>query len=424
MNFISCNHLQLFIFTTDRKIKKMKKVYLFAVFTLAIASAYSQNIIYKNFDSYELEENRSIKIYIPESYKIDSTKQYPLTVVLDAEYLFDVYVGNAKLFASSEKAPEQIIVGINQNRFNKRYEDCSYNEENSLPTEKSAAFYRFIRSELIDFLEVNYRISPFRTIVGNTLTGNFINYFLIEQIPGFNAFININPYYAIDMPVMLQEKIQQLKDETFYYYLCNGNYNNENRRNAISEMHSFLEETGNPAFKYKYENLENSTRTASIGQAIPAALAFIFEMYSSISKEEFESEIKEMAPADAIAYLEKKYVEIEYLFGSNLKIREKDIIAIESIIIDKENGDYLKSFGEMINRLYEDSPLGDYYIGLYYETGGKFKQALKHYKNGYMKLPEGDPNEDGYYENIRRVLSKRDGTYIDPNKENKENEGQ
>ena len=185
-----------------------------------------------------------------------------------------------------------------------------------------------------------------------------------------------------------------------------------------------LEETGNPAFKYKYENLENSTRTASIGQAIPAALAFIFEMYSSISKEEFENEIKEMAPADAIAYLEKKYVEIEYLFGSNLKIREKDIIAIESIIIDKENGDYLKSFGEMINRLYEDSPLGDYYIGMYYETGGKFKQALKHYKNGYMKLPEGDPNEDGYYENIRRVLSKRDGTYIDPNKENKENEEQ
>jgi hypothetical protein len=170
----------------------------------------------------------------------------------------------------------------------------------------------------------------------------------------------------------------------------------------------------NPKFKYKYELLENSTRTASIGQSIPSALAFIFEMYSAISKEEFEKNIKKLSPPDAIAYLENKYIEIEYLFGSNLKIREKDIFAIESIILDKENGDYLKNFGEMINKLYKDSPFGDYYIGRYYESGKKYRQALKYYKNGYLELPEGDPNSDGYYENIERVLSKRDGTYIDP----------
>lgn len=399
----------------------MKNIILIVLVAFFSIAAFSQNTTTKKFDSYELDADRYLKIYIPDSYKTDSTKQYPLTVILDAEYLFDVYVGNAKLFAQRDKAPEQIIVGINQIRFNQRYKDCEYNEENSLPTDNSAAFYRFIRSEIIDHFEENYRISPFRTIVGNTLTGNFINYFLIEEVPGFNAFININPYYAIDMPVMLQEKIQVLENEIVYYYLCNGKYNSEQRNAEISEMDSFLNETGSPFFKYHYDYHENSTRTASIGQAIPRALAFIFEMYSSISGDEFENEIKEMAPADAIAYLEKKYVEIEYLFGSNLKIRERDIIAIESIILDKENGDYLKSFGEMINRLYnDDSPLGDYYIGMYYETEGKWRQALRYYKNGYMKLPEGDPNSDGYYDNIARVLSKRDGTYIDPEKEKKE----
>jgi len=68
----------------------------------------------------------------------------------------------------------------------------------------------------------------------------------------------------------------------------------------------------------------------------------------------------------------------------------------------------------MINKLYNDSPMGDYYIGRYYETGGKFRQALRYYKTGYVKLPKGDPNSDGYYENIARVLKKRDGTYVDP----------
>jgi len=376
-------------------------------------SSFSQTVKTKKINSIELNNDRYLKIYIPPSYQIDSTKLYPLTIVLDAEYLFDVFVGNSVLFASNDEAPEQIIVGINQNQYNERYEDCSYLEENSFPTEQGEAFYRFVRGELIDYLEDNYRVSPFKTIIGNTLTANFINYFLIEEYPGFNAYIAINPYLAMDMPALLQNKIPSIKDENIYYYLSNGKYNSEKYKNAIVNTNTLLEVANNTKFKYKYETFDNSTKTASIGQSISSALAFIFEMYSAISKEEFENNIKDLSPPDAIAYLENKYVEIEYLFGSNLKIRERDIFAIEAIILDKENGDYLKNFGEMINKLYKESPIGDYYIGRYYETGGKFKQALKYYKNGYMKLPEGDPNADGYYQNIERVQNKKDGIYIE-----------
>ena len=391
----------------------LKKVFFLTVFIFSITNCFSQNIKLKKFNSVELDNDRNLKIYIPQSYYSDSTKFYPLTVVLDAEYLFDVYVGNAKLFAKKDKAPEQIIVGINQNEYNERYEDCSYLKENSLPTEQGEAFYRFIRGELFDYFDENYRISPFKTIVGNTLTANFINYFLVEENPEFNAFIAINPYYALDLPVMLQQKIQSLNNENIYYYLSNGTYNSEKWQKAINTANTLLSNDNNELFKYKYNLFENSTKTASIGQSIPNALAFIFELYSAISKEEFEKNIKHLSPPDAIAYLENKYVEIDYLFGSNLKIRERDIFAIEAIILDKENGDYLKNFGEMINKLYKESPIGDYYIGRYFETGNKLKQALKYYKSGYMKLPEDDVNADAYYENIERVLKKRDGTFIE-----------
>ncbi|MFK5957792.1 MAG: alpha/beta hydrolase-fold protein [Lutibacter sp.] len=391
----------------------MKNLCLLVLTFLVSFSTLSQNIQLKKFNSVELNNDRYLKVYIPPSYETDSTKLYPLTIILDAEYLFDVYVGNAILFAKKEKAPEQIIVGINQNYYNERYEDCSYLKENSLPTQQGEAFYRFIRSELLEYLDENYRISPFKTIVGNTLTANFINYFLVEEYPGFNAFININPYYAMDMPAMLQNKIQQNSSENIYYYLCNGKYNVEKWENTINTTNGLLENSKNSSFNYKFDVFNNSTKTASIGQSIPSALAFIFDLYSAISKEEFEKKIKHLSPPDAIAYLENKYVEIDYLFGSNLKIRERDIFAIEPIIIDKENGDYLKNFGEMINNLYKESPIGDYYIGRYYETGNKLKLALRYYKSGYMKLHEDDPNSDGYYENIERVLKKRNGTYID-----------
>ena len=60
----------------------------------------------------------------------------------------------------------------------------------------------------------------------------------------------------------------------------------------------------------------------------------------------------------------------------------------------------------MINRLYPESPIGDYYIGQYYETGNDLKRALKYYKNGYAKISSDDPNADGYYQNVERVMAK------------------
>jgi len=144
-----------------------------------------------------------------------------------------------------------------------------------------------------------------------------------------------------------------------------------------------------------------------MGQGIAGSLAFIFDQYSAISKEEFKSKVANLSPPEAIEYLEKKYVEIEYLFGANIKIRERDIYAIESIILDKEDGDYLIDFGKMINRLYPKSPIGDYYIGRYYETGQEFKKALKYYKNGFSKIDSEDPNKEGYYQNVERVLELR-----------------
>ena len=396
----------------------MKHLFLFILLFISSTTLLSQEIITNYFDSNELNEERQIKIFIPKSYGIDSTKVYPLAIVLDADYLFDVFVGNSILFSEKDKAPEQIIVGIYQQENDLRYKDCSYNELTSLPTPEGEAFYRFIRSELFTYMDENYRISPFKTVVGNTLTANFINYFLVEESPGFNAFININPSYAKDMIALLDSKISNLRDEYIYYYLINGNYNSAKKQKSIASVHGVLASKTNENFNYKYQDFTNATTTSSVGIAIPDAFAFVFEMYSAITREEFEKNIKDLSPADAIAYLEKKYVEIEYLFGSNLKIRARDIIAVEPIILDKENGDYLKDFGQMINKLYYESPMGDYYIGRYYETGGKLKQALNYYKSGYMKLPEDDPNADGFYENIERVLKKRDGSYADPNDKN------
>jgi len=393
---------------------KIKFSILFVFFIFL--SSFSQEIFVKEFQSNALNTTRLLKISVPKSYKENPDRMYPLTIVLDSEYLFDIYVANAKLYANKDKAPEQIVVGIIQNQNKERYKDCSYNKVTSMPTEEGTKFYRFVRNEVLNYMDANYRISPFKTIIGNTLTANFINYFLLEEKSAFSAFVALNPSYALDIKTFLLKKVPLIKEPT-YYYLINGKYNSKKKQKLIGEIKELLRQSKNKNFNYFYDKQDNSTKTASIGQGIARSLAFIFEQYSPISKEEFKNKISDMSPPEAIEYLEKKYVDIDYLFGANIKIRERDIFAIENIIIDKENGDYLEEFGKMINRLYPESPIGDYYIGKYYETGKNYKKALKYYKNGYAKIDTDDPNKDGYYQNVERVLALRKAQRNPPEEE-------
>ena len=381
--------------------------HLTILFFLISFSIYSQdNIVLKKFNSYQLNTERVLKIYLPKSYEENKDNTYPVAVVFDAEYLFDIYVANSKLFASRDDAPEQIVVGIFQNQNEERYIDCDYSTDTGLPNEDSTKFYGFVKDEILAYIDDNYRTSLFKTLVGNTLTANFINYFFLDNNHEFNAYININPSYAPKMAEKLEIKTQDLTDNVFYY-VNSGSYLKVKRNKEINEVNNLLKLSEIEKFHFKYDKLSNTTKTASIGQAIPSAIGFIFELYGAISKDEFNTNIENLSPPEAIEYLEKKYVEIEFLFGSNLDIRESDIFMIESIIIDKNNGDYLEEFGKMINRMYPDSPMGDYYIGLYYETGYDFKKALKYYKNGYAKIGSDNPNADAYYQNIERVLEKR-----------------
>ena len=193
------------------------------------------------------------------------------------------------------------------------------------------------------------------------------------------------------------------EDNTFYFYSNNSSSFLLNKQQQIDKVQKGLSSLELKNFNVINDVMTTSSSVSAISEAIPRALTQVFEVYSGISNEEFEKNIKDLAPREAIYYLENKYLEIEFLFGTNLGIRERDIYAIENIIIEKENGDYLRDFGKMILKLFPSSPLGDYYIGKYYEIGQVYKKALKYYKIGYGKMDPSNPNADAFYENILRL---------------------
>ncbi|MEO0901729.1 MAG: alpha/beta hydrolase-fold protein, partial [Bacteroidota bacterium] len=183
----------------------MKK-YLFLLIGMVSVSLVGQ-VKQEIFESFKLQERRNVSYYFPENYSED--KKYPLIVVLDADYLFDVVVANAKVYGAHSRMPEAIVVGIHQSEDDLRWEDCDFEQSTGLPTEKGAAFYEFLGTELIAYLETQYNIAPFKMFVGYDITANFGNYFLFKDKSIFHVSSQHRRYnhIRIEIRFILEQKV-------------------------------------------------------------------------------------------------------------------------------------------------------------------------------------------------------------------------
>lgn len=385
--------------------RSMRNLILF-FFVFSYAVSFGQRTIFKKYESDDLRDVRDVKIYLPKGYDKDSISSYPLAIVLEEEKLFDLYVGYANFFATQDQAPEQIVVGINlEATFEK---DLGFDEKTGKLIPESRLFYTFLRDELVPYIENNYRVSPFSSIVGEGLGGNFLTYYLQEQIPVFNTYISLNPTLAPNIQGKVESHLGKMASagSSYYYYLSGNPYNQQGENlKRIQAFGKFMKGASVKNFAVSFDELNSSPSPVSvIGEGVSRAFAQVFEAYSGITQEEFNKNIKDLDPQSAIAYLEKKYLDIQALFGASIGVRQRDVVAIESIIIEQQDGDYLREFGNMILDLYPASEMGNYYLGRYFESGSDFKSALEQYRLGYGKMNPADPNADLYYQNVERMI--------------------
>jgi hypothetical protein len=381
------------------------RILIFVFLISCFSFSFGQKTIYKKYESGDLRDVRDVQIYLPKSYEKDSLANFPLTIVLDAEKLNDLYLGVHNFYTSRDEAPEQIIVGVNME--STRIKDAGFNITNSKLTQDARRFYTFLRDELIPFVEANYKTSPFLTIVGEGLTANMITHFLQEKNPIFNAYISLNPTLAPDINSLVQNyglDKMGLMDNTFYYYISGNPFASQEKVQRIQAFGQFMKSTDIDNFHVIYDEFNSSiSGVSTIGEGMSRAFATIFVDYLGFTDEEFEKEVKSLYPPSAISYLEVKYLDIEYLFGSGIGVRKRDILAIEDIVIKQEEGNYLKPFGEMLLKLDPQSEMGNYYLGLFYENRKNFIAALDHYKKGYEKMDPDDLDAIDFYQNVQRI---------------------
>jgi hypothetical protein len=148
---------------------------------------------YRTLSSEILGEDRTLQVSLPRGYE-ESNLGYPVIYLLYSDRVEGYFAQavNDLYHMGMDRMPPAILVGIPNTQ---RYRDLLPWARRPEATEEGHAdrFLRFLKEELIPFVESEYRTKPFRVLVGPQAAAVFGAYALLESPETFQAFILNDP---------------------------------------------------------------------------------------------------------------------------------------------------------------------------------------------------------------------------------------
>jgi predicted alpha/beta superfamily hydrolase len=383
----------------------MKKIVIALLILITPKILFSQQTLVSSIDSKILNEKRTIRIHLPKSY--DKEKSFPLILTFDGEYMFYSLIGNTELLLATDKIPEVIVVGIDQNYEDStnsyiRWHDCNYNSKTGEPIDKGVKFKKFITDELIPYLTERYKAGTYRTLSGHSLTASYSNFFLSDNSV-FNSFILISPY----VPKTISEKIISSlsgNNNIVSYYMSTGEFDLRGHLKTVSILDSTINASAiNKGIEYSFNNFDKETHYSLINRSLPYGLKTVFRDYQIITDKEVKSE------KDLLAFLKEKYKRINNKYGINLSIRKDDLEALYWEAEEREDWRSLKEIGEFSIKIYPEYADGYFMLSEVEENNKNYSSALELYKKGFSKLGDDVLNKDDFYRDLKRLEKLAEG---------------
>ncbi|NAS30769.1 hypothetical protein GTQ40_07280 [Flavobacteriaceae bacterium R38] len=289
-----------------------------------------------------LDEDRDLLITLPKNYQ-RNTHSYPVIIVLDAEYLFELTNSIVKIKVSRNEMPESIVVGI-PNSLNKRYDmamKLSYPDGRTFfgnaDGKKIKDYLTFFDQELFPFLQKNYRVNNHKSIIGMSPTFGPVLEAFWAKPNMFDGYIVLAAELAITTTSgqTVQERVlQAIQDKkrsksAIYIGKAGDDLKRRPKEEALAyvELNQKLENTANPNINYKIEILENENHYGMSISGIEHGLETIypFTTWNIPYREFWNSE----NPADEI---EKFYNNLSDQYGFEILPLEDSFYAAQNLL--------------------------------------------------------------------------------------------
>jgi len=221
-----------------------------------------------------LNEDRNVYVFLPEGYS-RSADRYPVLYTLysvAADYHF--YTGVVAGLSRLRLIPQMITVAFD---LGDGMRDLTPTKSPDYgPTSGGASnFLKYIKEELIPFIEKNYRTAPERLYWSHSIGGLFGLYALLREPDAFSSVLVSSPFFVYDRGeryVIKNAKtfFESRKGQENFLYICVGN-----EPRLVSEIEAFLrilEEAKPQGLKWKYVKMPEESHMSILARSLTEGL--------------------------------------------------------------------------------------------------------------------------------------------------------
>ncbi len=237
-------------------------------------------------ESKELNEVRTLNIYLPYEYNPDSNTVYNTIYLLDGTMNEDFLhiVGLVQFFSLQFQSPPSIVVGI-ANVDRKRdftfHTDIKDLKKQFPTTGKSELFINFMEKELIPFIEKKYKVDKRRILIGQSLGGLLAIEILLKKPEMFTDYLIVSPSLWWDNESMLDDAVKLLSknnDFSANVYISVGEEEPKIMRKEAKAIFQKLSRFHEPKLQLKFNLIKKEDHASILHNSIYQAFEWIYKL--------------------------------------------------------------------------------------------------------------------------------------------------
>jgi predicted alpha/beta superfamily hydrolase len=284
-----------------------------------------------SFDSRILSEQRELLIHLPESYK-NSDKSYPVIYVLDGNGHFKHATSAITYLQSQNFMPETILIGITNKR-GMRGRDLGNGSDN---------FWSYIKNEVVNLVDENYRTSVHKTIFGHSMAGAFVMQEFVENRTWFNSYIAASP--GMEMSIVKDYKeyfsqgdnaLKELQGRSFYFTMAGIAAEGNENVQIVTELETLLKQRAPKSFNWSYQYLPQHAHMTTPYATFYEGITNTFNDFQPPSISNYQEYIKQGGMKGIEKYYQKRATKYQTTAG----VPDRFIRRLGGVLFDDNHKD-------------------------------------------------------------------------------------
>lgn len=297
------------------------------------------------------KQQRRVQVYLPSSYQT-SQARYPVLYLLDGDAYYLSVTGTVRMLSeSSGRIPEMIVVSIpNVDRAHELTPPVRKPKPNKEPY-LADKFLRFLKQDLIPWVDAHYRTQPFRLLVGHSRTGLFTFYTFLNSPDTFDAYLALSPSLWWDDGALVKEAPEKLRamkpgKATRFLYLAAGHESVEITE-PTGRLAQLLELSRPPGLRWRYDYLASENHMSS---HLPGMLAGLQMVFADLQVPDAT------LLSHGLAGAESHYAGLQRIYGFELRPSHAMLSWMGSFLSQQGREEEAVAFFRRAEQLYPDHP--------------------------------------------------------------------